>query len=269
MIDESLFNPGAPLNVGRRFTHDCSNKLDKCLIVTRISQGFKYYCHRCKEKGVRFTKELSPSEWKAWQNASKKVVPEHTAVYKVELPHGFTRDIPATGLGWLYEYDLSDEEIGYYGFGYSPLLNRVILPVYRGNDLVYWQGRNLGEVTDRNPKYMNVKAFGRKDVYFEAPGIPERLTNACVVVEDILSAVKVGRQLDCFGLLYAYIPDTLIRQLSYAYDKVILWLDPDKAMRMLRKVLGYRAMGMNVVMVESGQDPKFYTDDEISEKLEV
>ena len=269
MIDETLFSPDAPMNVGRRFTHDCTNKSDKRLIITRIPQGWKYYCHGCHEKGVRFTRELSPSEWKAWQSASTQVVQEHTSVYKVELPHGFTRDIPAIGLAWLYKYDLSDEEIGYYGFGYSPRLNRVILPVYRGNDLVYWQGRNLGEVTDRNPKYMNVKALGRRDIYFEAPGIPERLTNACVVVEDIISSVKVGRQLDCFGLLYAYVPDDLIRQLSSAYEKVILWLDPDKFMRMMKQVTRYRTLGMNVVMVQSNHDPKFYTDDEISEKLEV
>ncbi len=89
------------------------------------------------------------------------------------------------------------------------------------------------------------------------------------MVEDILSAIRVGNHLPTLGLLYAYIPNDLIYALTQAYDKIILWLDPDKHGRMMGRVKLYRTMGLNVVMSRSNKDPKFYTDTEIMDKLEV
>lgn len=270
MIPEELFRLDAPLHVGYRHQHDCpvNPGKDRCLIITRVPRGWKYYCHRCGAKGVRYTDGLSPDQFLKWQESVKRDVKENNAVAKVELPHKFTTDIPAHGLAWLYKYDLHDPEIAYYNIGYSPLLDRVITPVYRDGQLVYWQGRNLGKITDTNPKYMNVKAMGRKDIYFEVSD-RDNPTDDVVLVEDVISTIRVGRHIDTFGLLYAYIPTTLIMYLFTQYDRVILWLDPDKLNRMVRQVNRFRSFGMNVVMIRADQDPKFYSDEEITEKLEV
>jgi hypothetical protein len=115
---------------------------------------------------------------------------------------------------------------------------------------------------------MNVKARGRKDIYFDVCDW-ENPSDDCVVVEDILSAIRVGKHLDTVALLNAYIPDDLLLRQLVTYEKVILWLDPDKWDRMSRKVKRFRSFNYNVIMIRANQDPKYYTDAEIAEKLEV
>jgi hypothetical protein len=262
MIHDNHFNPKAPMYIPQRFEHDCSGKMDRPLVVTRTPKGWKYFCHRCGEKGKRSANQLSPSEWLAWQK--HKEVKEFSTQKDVQLPVGFTRNIPAEGLAWLFKYGITEEDIERYAIGYSRVLNRVVLPVYnQKGKLVYYQARTLIPVTEKNPKYMNVKAQGRKDVWFKAcPWASEQI----VFVEDILSAIRVSHTENCIGLLYAYIPDRLI--LEYTGFEVILWLDPDKHNRMLTRVNRWRSFGENIKMIRSNKDPKYYTDEEIEEKLE-
>jgi DNA primase len=270
MIDDKFFSMDMQQHRGYRYAHDCPTGAgrDKPLVVTRIATGWKWFCHRCGEKGIKWAKGLSPKEWLKFNKARE--VREHNTVSKVKLPHGMTSHIPAVGLAWLYQYHLSDEDISYYGIGYSNTLNRVVLPVY-GEDgtLLYYQARNLApkeEWDEKNPKYMNVKARTRQDIYFKvAP--PERKTDEVVVVEDIISGIRVGKQYDCYSLLNAYIPDELIFRLCKDYPETILWLDPDKWDRMLKRTRRFRSLGLNVKMVRVNQDPKYYTDEEIGEIL--
>jgi len=272
MIDDKHFSNSMTLGVGYRFKHKCPSGegYDKPLVVTRMETGWKWYCHRCQDKGIKHAKGLSPKEWLKFNKAVP--VQENQTVSKVKLPHGMTKDIPALGLAWLYSYHLNDEDIAYYNIQFSTTLNRVVLPVYDANGaLVYYQARNLApkeEWTPRNPKYMNVKARSRFDVYFDVCDW-DNPTDDCVVVEDIISAIRVGKHLDTVALLNAYIPDDLLLRQFVTYERVILWLDPDKWDRMGKKVKRFRSLGYNVLMIRANQDPKYYTSDEISEKLEV
>ena len=266
MIDDKYFSTDMQQHRGYRFEHDCPTGAgrDRPLVVTRIATGWKWFCHRCGEKGIKWAKGLSPKEWLKFNKARE--VAENNVVSKVALPHGMTQHIPATGLAWLYKYHLEDTDIDRFNIGYSNTLNRVVLPVYDSNgELVYYQARNLGEVTEKSPKYMNVKARHRKDIYFtvDQQGDGEMV----VVVEDILSAIRVGNQECCYGLLNAYIPDDLIFMLAKVYPETILWLDPDKWDRMLKRTRRFRSLGLNVKMVRVNQDPKYYTDEEIGEIL--
>ncbi|MHC4640085.1 MAG: hypothetical protein ACYS32_00470 [Planctomycetota bacterium] len=270
MINDSLFSTEMQMHKGYRYQHDCPSNpnKDRCLVITRIEAGWKYYCHRCGEKGVKSTRSFSPEEYKRWVSTSGRAIPENSAVAKVTLPQGFTTDIPAPGLAWLYKYDLSDQDISFFNIGYTPRLNRVILPVYRDDGkLIYWQGRNLGTVTEQSPKYCNVRAV-RTDVWMDLTSddiSPEG--DRVVLVEDILSAIRVSKTEPTIGLLFAYIPDPLVLSLAKEYEQIILWLDPDKQNRMVKRVNRYRAFGINVVMIRASQDPKFYSAKEINQKL--
>jgi DNA primase len=268
MIDDNYFSNDMQLNVGYRYEHACPTGAgrDRPLVVTRITTGWKWYCHRCHEKGIKFAKGLSPTEWLRFNQARE--VRANNVVSKVRFPHGCVDEIPAIGLAWLYKYGLTDLDIDRFNICYSNTLNRVVLPVYDSmGELVYYQARNLGEVTEKSPKYMNVKARGRKNIYF----VVDQFGNGdrVVVVEDILSAIRVGNHECCYGLLNAYIPDDLILFLSKTYPEIVLWLDPDKINRMTDRVKRYRSFGINVRMIRASQDPKYYTDDEIAKKLEV
>jgi hypothetical protein len=267
MIPESCFDNTALIGETRRFTHDCTTKIDKRLVVTRTEKGFKWYCHGCPEHGVKLTDSLSPEEWLVRNKKSEvEVLRDSTKDGKIYLPKDFTTNIPPQGLAWLWEFELTDLEIKTHNIGYSPLLNRVILPVYHDDKLVYWQGRNIGKITPKNPKYINISESGRKGIYFKIA--PHKSKNV-VLVEDIISTIKVGRVTDCYGLLYAYIPDDLVLKLAVTYDTIILWLDWDKLTRMVSRVNRYRAFGLNVKKVATLQDPKAYDTARIREELEV
>lgn len=268
MISENLFDPAMPLNHPGRHRHDCSNKTDRPLIVTRTPKGWKWYCHRCGEKGFRSIANLSPAEFKKWR---EQPVAERQVAEQVELPRDFTREIPPEGMAWLHKAGLTREDIQTIRAGYSSVMHRVILPVYKDGELVYWQGRGLQGPFEpgRNPKYMNVKARGRKDVYFiYRPAAADE--DRAVLVEDILSAVRVGRALGVttYALLYAYVPNDLILKLSKRYIRIIVWLDPDKSGYMARMVNKWRSFGIDLVAVYTDKDPKEYTDDQIIETIE-
>jgi hypothetical protein len=133
---------------------------------------------------------------------------------------------------------------------------------------VYWQGRGLNPPFEpgKNPKYMNVKAAGRDNIWFREHSWN---TDEVVLVEDIISTIRVSRVIDAVGLLYAYIPDSLVLELSSEYKSIIFWLDPDKWNRMMHRVKRWRSFGINAKSIRSDHDPKFYTEDEIVEFLEV
>lgn len=263
-IPDEWFDPKAPLGRGKRYRHpDCCEGKDRALVITRTEKGWLWKCHRCQDTGFKPAKGLPPGQWLEWKKASLEEK-RTQKVQDLQLPPDFTTEIPAEGLAWLFKADLSEAEIKEHGFGWSPVLKRVIMPVYMDGQLVYWQGRNVGEVTPERPKYMNVFQRGRDKIYFEIRGDTE---GSVVLVEDILSAIKVGRFNDAIALLYAYVPDDLIWELSEIYNHVLLWLDPDKWDRMLKRVSRYRSFGINVTTARVGKDPKNFDDDRIEEIL--
>jgi len=259
-IDDSLLKPDAPLGRGMRYEHTCS-KGDRPLVVTRVKNGWLWFCQRCREGGFQDVMGSDPVKAMA-HIKNLKLEPELSQVV-VQLPDDFTNEIPIKGLAWLYQYGITDKEMSDNNMGYSQYYNRLIMPVYWNGDLVYWQGRNLGEITRENPKYYNVKEFGRADLYFfvRTGGLGLKSffrTDSVIVVEDIISAIKVGRYNDTVSLLSAHVTDDLIIRLSKVYGKIMLWLDPDKRIEMMKWVQRYKGLGYDIGYVRSSRDPKYY-----------
>lgn len=262
-----LLDPTAPLYVGVRHRHDereCSSGKDRCLVVTRTPTGWDFFCHRCGTGGTFGLDGLSVRETLALVRSRQRQRPDETARV-VRLPSDFSKAIPSAGLAWLLKYGVTPEEIQMFGIGYSKREGRVILPVYSNNELVYWQGRYIGDhKRDEVAKYRNQKAMGRNDLYFR--NITAHTTDI-VLVEDIISAIKVGRVTSCIALLYATIPLDLIKQLASTYDTVWIWLDPDKAAYTARMLMRCRSLGYPVRRIYTDKDPKYYTEEEIEDHL--
>jgi len=252
-IDGSLLNPEATLGLGKRHTHFCSKK-DKPLVVTRVRSGWQWYCHRCFKGGYQDLLGTDPVKAMA-HIKNLKMAPEQSR-YDVALPEDFTLEIPSKGLAWLYTFDITDDEIELYKFGYSKYFDRLIMPVYQKDELIYWQGRNLGSITRANPKYLNIRQYGRKHLYFFVGSDGNR--SKIVVVEDILSCIKIGRTTDTVSVLSAHVDDQLISRLSKVYDDIVLWLDPDKRIKMMQWASRYRGLGYPVRYIRSDKDPKYY-----------
>lgn len=262
MIPDEWFDPEMEVDVWVRYRHPgCSEGKDKALGIARTTQGWVWKCHRCGESGGKNIKNLSPKDALRWIKSLKEK--PIARVREVYLPEDFTTKIPTKGIAWLYEKGIMDEDIELYHFGYSRYYGRLIMPVYDKGNLIYWQGRLLKEPDRDHPKYMSVFS-DRKDVYFKVFGT---WSDNVVLVEDILSAVKVGKISDCYALLSTNVDDALIFQLAKEYTKVQIWLDSNMAAKVTKYVSRYRSFGLKVEAIHTQEDPKFYALKKIKEIL--
>lgn len=261
-IPDEWFDPEMPMGESRRYRHpNCSEGKDKALTITRMHDGWVFWCHRCRTGGKKFAKGLSPQAMLKWVRSSKVRPVEYTDT--VVLPEDFTQDISKAGMAWLYTKGIHDTEIAKYGIGYSKKLNRVIFPVYDQEKLIYWTGRYLGKPDKEHPKWANMVSK-RKGLYFKAL---RGQRDSIVLVEDILSAIKVGRISDCYALLSINVDDTLMFDLGSRYETVYLWLDRDKWNKMNLYTMRYRSFGLDVRPIRTKRDPKAHSDVEIREKI--
>ena len=183
---------------------------------------------------------------------------------KLELPNDFTNDIPLNGRLWLYAGGIAESIWKEYNLGYSKSMDRVVLPVYnREGNLIWYQCRALHK--GQKPKYIQ-PSLPRENVLFRSI---ERPTDdkGVVVVEDILSAIRVGKHIQTYSLLGTKITNAQATRIGQV-DRVRIWLDPDKAGRKgsynIRKTLG---LITEVTTISTTKDPKELSDQEIEEIL--
>lgn len=256
-LPNEWFDVEMKMGVPVRYRHPgCSDGKDRALSVIRTQRGWYVHCFRCDESGFKPADNLSPDQVLRWY---KEPELENESTEEVKLPHDYSSKISRIGLAWLFACGITPYEIDLYKIGYSVSKDRVILPVYEDNQLVYWQGRYLGDDPKR-PKYINQYKAGRRDIYFKV--VHDRFDKA-VVVEDILSAINVGRVRDCYALLSAHVPDRLMFGLGERYKKILLWLDYDKGEKMGQWCLRYRSFGLSVSFLHTDKDPKYFSEEEI------
>lgn len=229
--------------------------------------GTVSHCFNCGFSTFVPFKDRTPQELLLYLERRKQsVIPSESGYVKqVRLPIDFTERIPKKGLQWFYKYGIFDDVISKFKFGYSEQYNRIILPVFDNEKLVYYQARTLDTPTKNNPKYVNVRQAGAKNVWFK--NISHKEDSKLVVVEDILSACKVGQVTNCIALLGSYIPDSFT-SVAVEFDKICLWLDRDKFKEALKYASKFRILTRKqVVVVCETLDPKEYSVEKIEEIL--
>lgn len=261
----------------------CNTRIGrKGFIVTRTARGFLMFCHRCHAKRfircgtpsfsdcLRTAKEAmsSTSTWTLRKHANRK--PSSTTnqrgdylncdVQIVRLPLDVTRELPTRAQMWLKKYNVTQEEINIYNFLWSETYQRLVLPVYRGGRLVYWQGRYFG-TNPNSPKYINTRNK-RTEVWFDTGGTD---AHTVVLVEDILSAIAVSRVSGyrAVALLGCYLSDTMIARLQSEGKQVCVWLDLDKQSKSRRYSKRLQVFGLTAKSVVTPKDPKEYTPEQI------
>lgn len=118
-------------------------------------------------------------------------------VKEIELPHGFKSiDGPhpylkKRGIPWRYAKEM---DWGYCELGYCA--NRIIVPSYMENRLVFWQARDFLESkhekwgTDEYKKVLNPKGVSAKSVLYNYD--TAKKYEHIILVEGFIDAVKVG-----------------------------------------------------------------------------
>ncbi len=254
-----------PLGRKQRMVHGCAH--DKSLIVSHGDNGYSAYCFRCGNVGFEAYGKRSLAELarvRELNEAAQLPQPQ-------ELPDDLTTEIPSAGLRWLRNGGLySTRAIRAMGVGYSPRLQRVVIPV--GDS--YWQARAVHR--DQTPKYLNPRAGREAVLYTSKRTVSEGLDDSrrgcgVVVTEDILSAERVGRHMPACSALGTKLSTAQALKInSLAGGGVVrLWLDPDKAGRdgaaLMRKQISL--LSDSVQIVESDADPKCLNDRVIREIL--
>ena len=246
-----------------RFRH-CGK--DTAGVAYNNSDGYSFICHRCGEHGRQSVGYLNFKELiKIRQrNEEAKVALQSSTV---TLPYDFTTDIPPEGMLWLLKASITPYMAKQAGFGWTPRYQRVILPVYRDNKLTYYQARAV--LQGQTPKYLNPKVDRASLLYVNRHSTSTN--NRVVVTEDILSARRVflaQTSADTVSILGTKITIQQANQLAN-YDRVTMWLDPDKAGRngdiKIRKL-------MNLVTetdyISLNKDPKLLTDMQIRDQIQ-
>lgn len=177
-------------------------------------------------------------------------------------PSGFTPTfdvrLDKRAVVWLKSYGITDEEIHRYGFLWDPQRQRLVFPIYKEGEVVFWQGRRFGE----GPKYLS---WGRipEPVLFSGPG------RTVIFTEDAVSAIKVARRTNASPLFGSHVPANALKWASERFSGIGVWLDPDKAMEGSRAVLRAQAMGYVANGIYSPKDPKEHSDTEIASYVQT
>jgi len=260
--NKKYFSPTLAVGASQRWVHEeCSAGKDPALVVTRYPTGWAFLCHRCGWKGWQPIKGLPPDQTIKLLKQTQQNNTQQKGSLK--LPDDVTPILPPECWAWLMQYDITEDEARRYRFCYSPRLTSLILPIYRENRLIYYQARSFGP--GNKQKYLNVKGRARGRVFFVADKIRDD-DRRVVLVEDIVSAIKVNRVTNAMALLYSHIPMDLVIKLIKRNRDVIIWLDHDKQHVALRCVSKARSWGYPVRMIDTPADPKCY-DPEAIEKI--
>lgn len=189
----------------------------------------------------------------------------------ITLPFDYSIMLPEKAEQWLDQYGITDAEKINYRIGWSDFYESLIFSAFDvwGNLLVV-QRRYMGSRTDI-PKY-HTKGYPESVIWSVYPNgdesptvgnVADTYNGDIVLVEDYISAIKVGRHLEVSPLWGSQLSLDKLRRMAARWEKVIFWLDANKlkdAMLFKDRCLPYFKYA-NVIFSE--KDPKCYDDDQI------
>lgn len=253
----------ANLSIGqsRRFRHSCGD--GTVVQVSMTMKGLSAYCHRCNDS-LLVRRELSLAEQVAELKARNE---SYSAFSQCQLPSDYTLDIPPQYAVWLYKASIRKAQAREHGIGWSPSMQRILLPVYSSSgELAFVQARAVK--TGQLPKYINTKGQAASTSLFMTSTINSG-TPFAIITEDILSSIRTGRYAPSCALCGTSVNDSKILKLLDA-QVLLVWLDPDGAgTRGTHKFI--KALCLlhdDVRIIKSAKDPKFLTDSEIQQHIE-
>ena len=170
------------------------------------------------------------------------------------------KSLPVEAKKWLLAYHLTNEEMEQFKYSrervtkYGQKRCNLLVLIARGD---YWLARNL----DDGVRYLSsgVKPYLEYGVK----------SNTLVFVEDVISAVKVGRIATAVPMLGA----SVLRDWwdnAKKYDRIIIWGDRDKASQNVTQAKrASELVGKKVEIIITDKDPKEYSTKELDNFIKV
>lgn len=179
----------------------------------------------------------------------------------VVLPADVTTELPIEARQWLGLYSLPRLAITNNHVMYSPSLERIIFPYFDQTGLLAWQGRYVGK--ENKPKWWSQ---GKIHEIIHPINVNNR---EAVLVEDIISAIKVSKVKGAIPIFGSTISAKHFLRLSSIVDKVWIWLDPDMRTKSIKMTSMAQLLGLEASVVFSDKDPKEHSHEEIKTLLKV
>lgn len=253
---------------------------DAAMVITTLRRGVKYYCHRCNEYGwINYDDSpqsvIKQIEHRTHENEQILYDRHCTRGNNITLPNDIIKmtyedymspppdsPIPTNGYLWFKKYGLLKKNIfNKLNVGWSPIFNRVIIPVHSyysfnsiyPSKLVGWIGRCVSNpVPEHVSKYTSFMDKSQRQYYIRT-NIKSKII---IIVEDALSAIKVNEATTyiTLALLNAAVPDTLFDRIKDF--KVGVWLDYNMKDRSFRAVNRMRNFGIDAFQIVTQKDPK-------------
>lgn len=163
---------------------------------------------------------------------------------------------------WLDRYQITDDEIYNNKFQWSEDKQMLVMPVYDvyGN-LTMWQGRRFNTY-DKKGKYFTQ---GNVESVYHILGYtnPKRI----IVVEDLISAIKVARVATVMPLFGSNISNERLVELARRFENLVIWLDFDKAAYTTKVKQTARLLFEKVSTILTKRDPKEHSESDIKSLL--
>ena len=234
-----------------------------------MEEGIFYRCFRvsCKESGFIPSPTYSS---KVYASPKRKFTPKQFTWDTVSLPPQLE--------DMLYEkYTITKDEIKVNGIKYAPEIDSLVLPIF--NSVGYECGiatKVVNRNTDR-PKVVNYFFNDYSRLHYpqreqstdnsrcSKRGAPSK---RLVVVEDILSSIRVNRYGTAVSLLGTNMTNAQAKELSEINREMIIALDPDATNVAIRMKRMYGLSFRNIKVVHLSCDPKDYdTDEQLIEEI--
>lgn len=175
---------------------------------------------------------------------------------QVKLPLDTTNQLGSEALEWLAKYDINQSERIKYRFLWSPEKKQLIFPLFdKSQELLAYQARNFSESS--KSKYFTQGKI-HEMLYFCGKQAP-----ALILVEDLISAIKIARIGWAMPLFGSEASTPLLMRLKDHCRSVIVWLDSDKWKNSHDIVKRSQSIGLPAMSVFTNLDPKEYSDEKI------
>jgi hypothetical protein len=172
--------------------------------------------------------------------------------------HSRSYNLPATALAWLRRYRISDLDIVQHGFFWDSDKDSLVMPVLSGDRIVLTASRYFGSNAS-HPKYVT---RGYKTGHFKLIK-PKESSDIYVIVEDYLSAIRVGRYANAIPLFGMHCPRELLFSLLPLHPTLRFWLDRNMANEAAKQAARARQWIPNCATIVTDLDPKEYDDNQI------
>ena len=185
---------------------------------------------------------------------------EQKPASQIVLPSDVTTELPFEAKDWLKQYQLTRLDTNRNHIMWSEKWSRIIFPYFNEVELLAWQGRYVGEDKSK------AKWFSQGKIHeiVHPIGIKNR---QAVLVEDIVSAIKVSRHLGAIPIFGSSISTKQILRLKTICDILYVWLDKDIQQKAVKLSHTIGLLGLQSRTIITDLDPKLVEHEEIERIL--